>query len=193
MDGGGLIYEQSPNESALRQGEILSNIVQARLALASIASNVLSVDSVKHPFAIIVTQDCDLDWDYKARKESGSEDKLIPNILFCEVIEARRLRGRQDINSTIWNSIKRNNHERYHFLQRIAPEQDAFGEGLPELGMDFKRYFTVPTEEVYERLKFKGKRRSRLVSPYMEHFCTRFHNFQSRIALPAEYLSEPSS
>ena len=41
-----------------------------------------------HPFAIIGSQTCDLDWDYHVRqREDGHditiEDELLPNILFC--------------------------------------------------------------------------------------------------------------
>jgi hypothetical protein len=40
--------------------------------------------------------------------------------------------------------------------------------------MDFKRYFSLPTEEVYYRIDSEAKRRCRLVSPYAEHLSTRF-------------------
>ena len=55
----------------------------------------------------------------------------------------------------------------------------AIGEGMPELGIDFKRYFTIPTDEVYFRIRAEAQRRSRLRSPYLEHLSNRFYSFQS--------------
>lgn len=106
------------------------------------------------------------------------------------MIEAAGLRGAPGINSAIWRRIEQNKDERYQFLKRITPEQDTLGEGLPELGIDFKRYFTIPTDEVYVRLSAGVQRRCRLVSPYLEHLSTRFWYFQARVALPAEHRSE---
>ena len=75
-------------------------------------------------------------------------------------------------------------------MQCVPKTLDQRGEGLPELGMEFKRYFSLPTAEVYHRIQIgQAKRRCFLLSPYLEHFCTRFHYFNNRIALPEEYES----
>ncbi len=137
-----------------------------------------------------MSQDCDLDWDFRGRQEGGSPTKQMPNILFCEMIEADILRQASGMNSRIWERIKINKDERYQFFQRVLPAEDAVGVGLPELGTDFKRYFTLPTDEVYQQLRSEGQRRCQLVSPYREHLSNRFYSFQARIALPTEHLSE---
>jgi hypothetical protein len=86
--------------------------------------------------------------------------------------------------------VKINKHERYHFLQLVEPSCDAQGTGLVELGIDFKRYFTLPTEEVYKRVEIgSAKRRCVLESPYLEHFSTRFAYYLSRVALPQDHAS----
>ena len=59
--------------------------------------------------------------------------KLLPDIIFCQLTEAEALRGRADVNAGIWSRIKINKDERYHFLQRIEPANDALEAGLPEL------------------------------------------------------------
>lgn len=129
--------------------------------------------------------------DFKPRNEGNLEsDKIIPSVLFCEVITAEQLRGRADMKSNIWQRIRQNKDERYQFLEKVLSKDDLLGEGLPELGIDFKRYFTIPTDEVYFRLKTDAKRRCRLVSPYLEHLSSRFYYFQNRIALPADHRSE---
>lgn len=194
-----LIYLPSNPEAALRQGEILTNVVQVKIDAESIgAEGGYQASDVIHPYAIVVSQDCDLDWDYKAREQATppnqavSQDKLLPNILFCEVTTAEALKGRKEIHSSIWSRIKINKDERYHFLQKVEPDHDALYEGLPELGIDFKRYFSIPTEEVYARLKNnETQRRCCLASPYLEHFSLRFSHFQCRVALPEDHKSEP--
>jgi hypothetical protein len=94
------------------------------------------------------------------------------------------------MSSNIWNRISQNNDERYHFFQAVDQDQDTQGEGLPELGVDFKRLFAIPTDEVYWRISTgEVKRRCLLKSPYLEHFCRRFANFLSRVALPDPHMS----
>ena len=96
-----------------------------------------------------------------------------------------------DIKSNIWQRIRINKDERYHFLQIIPPEEDAFLQGIPELGIDFKRYFTLRTDDVYVALTSNtAQRRSRLISPYLEHLSTRFAYYQFRVALPSDHESE---
>ena len=75
----------------LRQGEIFSDLVQAHLDLPSLASGSVLVQLKVHPFTVILSQDCDLEQDFKARQGQNTQDKLIPNILFCEVITAEQL------------------------------------------------------------------------------------------------------
>lgn len=199
------IYEIVPDDSPLRQGEILTNVTQIIIDLKSISDELKSVTPIIHPIAIVVSQDCDLDWDFKAKLTVNQENKNfnnkdLPNILICMAITAQELRDRdkdlpkdvtKEINSTSWNEIKKNKHERYYFLQQILKSEDKLRLGLPELGIDFKRYFTVPSPEIYERIKLgEIQRRSKLKTPYLEHFASRFYYFQSRIALPSEHSSE---
>jgi hypothetical protein len=197
LEGEPKIYAPSPQEGALRQGEIVTDLIQFKIDRDDIGTgDPPNAYEVRHPFSTIVSQDCDLDWDFKARQaeqETVAEHRLLPNVMFCETTTAEKLRNRQGINSNIWKSIRTNNNERYHFLQQIPFEEDLLEEGLPELALDFKRYFTVPVEEVYQRLEFGTVRRCRLISPYVEHLGNRFYSFQSRIALPSEHFSEPSS
>lgn len=148
-----------------------------------------------HPYAIVLSQDCDLIQDRVERDKADSgedvpPEKLIPNVLFCEVVSAQSLRGTTS-NPRLWDSIVKNDNKRYQFLQKVEPHEDAFKEGLPELGIDFKRYFSIPTGEVYRRLELgEAKRHCVLVSPYLEHFSTRFAFFLSRVGLDPDHTSE---
>jgi hypothetical protein len=191
------VYARSSLDGPLRQGEILTDLIQLVLDPENInfdESAVIPAIPIIHPFAITVSQDCDLDWDFRARQGDDEKQRLLPNVLFCVVATASELRDRTDINSSIWSSIKINKNERYHFLQKAEPSEDILNEGLPELGIDFKRYFTIPTNELYFQLKSaQARRRCRLISPYLEHLNTRFAYFLSRVALPEDHYSEPAS
>jgi hypothetical protein len=175
----------------LGQGEILSDLVQTQIEIESVgATDGIRVYQKQHPYAIILSQDCDLDLDFKTRAGQAKEDKLLPNVFFCEVVTAEELKGVGGMNSSIWGHVKRNKDERYQFLQRVELADDGADAGLPEMGVDFKRYFTIPTGEVYAQLKKHARRRCRLRSPYLEHFSTRFAHYLCRIALPLDHLSE---
>jgi hypothetical protein len=193
------IYSISEAEGPLRQGEILSNLEQYNLVVSSIDDPTPQVAPKKHPWVIVLSQDCDLDQDFKQRFQKASyPDKdfpLIPNILFCEVSEASKIRWSAGggITSKIWTSIKQNNNIRYEFLEKIPTDKDYMGNGIPELVIDFKSFFTLPTEEVYTFLeKKKVKRHSGLNSPYLEHLTSRFFFYQSRVGLEPGHISESS-
>lgn len=199
------VYSKS-EQGCLRQGEILSDLVQACVKIDTIGLETYKFYDVRHPYVIVVTQDCDLEQDYKGRFEDKSKiHRLLPNILFCEVETAHELRyadrnpsldevkqaRSKTINSTKWPPIKQNKDERFHFLQKVESHQDTLQEGLPELAVEFKRYFSLPTDEVYYRIeKTDVKRRCRLQSPYLEHFAVRFHYYHYRIALPEDHASD---
>lgn len=190
-----MIYSPSQTDTSLKQGEIVSNLPQIVLSPESFLSEEekdLKVLKRIHPLAIVLTQDCDLEWDFRERKQDEPKpEKLIPSILFCEIHTAEELSSSPDINSKIWARVKRNKDERYQFLNRITPVDDAHGIGIQELGIDFKRYFTVPTDELYSRFEQDTKRRCFLNSPYSQHLISRFFYFQSRIGLPEDHTSEP--
>jgi hypothetical protein len=175
----------------LCQGEILSGLVQTQLEVESVgATQDIHLDRKTHPFAVVLSQDCDLDLDFKARCGQTKADKLLPNVLFCEVLTAEELRQSGWMNATIWARVKINKDERYQFLQKVEPGDDADGQGVDEMGIDFKRYFTIPTAEVYVQLKKTTRRRCKLCSPYLEHLSQRFAQYLCRIALPLGHASE---
>lgn len=190
-----LPYRAAPSGSgaSLRQGEILSNVIRIQLNLEFLGKQERRVDDVKHDYAVVLTQDCDLEQDFKARQGINKPDKLLRNVFFCRIVAAQQLRGTEGINSDIWRRISQNKDERYHFLQKIDAALDALQQGLPELGIDFKHYFTIPTDEIYKRIEInEAKRRCVLISPYLEHLSSRFAYFLSRVALPEDHISEPA-
>lgn len=188
------IYRLSKQDSSLRQGEILTEVVQYIPIIDKLSESPqkLSFESIIHPYAIIVTQDCDLDWDYKARNEKGDKpEKLLNSIILCEISTAREVRNTDNMNSKDWKLVSSHRHERFYFFEKIPIEHDLEQEGLPELTADFKKVFGIDSANLYSQIKIGTlKRRSILESPYLEHFSRRYNSFQGRVALPSQYESE---
>lgn len=177
-----------------RQGEILSNVIQIHIRAEALrnAEPELDLEEKEHPYAIVLTQDCDLDWDFKAREartqvdsseENKRQAKLVPNVLLCELTTTDALRPRLP-GSDVLRRIRANQDERYHWFPAVGVQQDLAGKGLPELVADFKRVFSIPTDELYLRLSLGIRRRAILSSPYLQHLSTRFGYYSLRVALP---------
>jgi hypothetical protein len=201
-------YAAVATDERLRQGEVLSGLVRVRQLPDSIGSPDIRIDEIIHPFLIVMTQDCDLAQDAEAREMLAKATKdqsllndsefkkrydnvskwKIENILVCEAMATSNMRHSVPQGSDIWKRIIQNKDERYQCLEEIPPEQDLLGRGVPSLGCDFKRFLTIPADEVYKRLEINpGVRRSRLLTPYAEHLLNRFCTFQSRIPLPENH------
>lgn len=137
-----------------------------------------------------MTQNCELDQDFRASGADPADHRSLPSIVFCEAIESDTLRGRYGMNSDLWRRVRRNDHERYHVLRSVPAAADAAGAGMPELGLDFNRYCTLPTAEVYRRITLgSAVRRGYLLPPYRDDLSRRFFGFQmrvARVALPEE-------
>ncbi len=183
-----VIYAASPNHGALRQGEILSDLRRLRVSLESI-QNPSSTRFTPERFSwvIVATQDCDLDFDFKARQNQAQHHKLLPEILFLQMRPEAELRvsAGGEINAQLLPRVRKNGLPRYHYFEPVPEQQDALGAGILALIVDFKSYFTVPTDEVYKRLELNEcRRRCFLMLPFRDDFSTRCFNYQSRIALP---------
>ncbi|MBN3885859.1 MAG: hypothetical protein HWQ44_23770 [Nostoc sp. JL34] len=190
-----LIYRASDEKEAIRQGEILTGVIQfiPVPAESSLELEKTQFKSLLHPYAIIVSQDCDLDWDYKARQNKDKPYKLLNSVKFCEVYTAQETRFNAilPISSSEWNLVKSNRHQQYHFFEKVPPEDELNNEGLPELTVDFKKNFAIDAGFLYHQINNKiARRRTILECPYLEHFSHRYHDYHGRVALPAQYESE---
>lgn len=186
-----LTYEKSQS-GALMQGEILSPVWEHRSSFPAIQlpSGVdIDFEHIEYPRLIVMTANCDLLWDYDARKESGGENlKTMPHILLCRLYEEAEIRDRPQINSRIRGLIKSNQHERYHHLDVANIGNPAEGK-LPDLYLDFKRSLSLPTRNVYLGLENPDTssriNRVAVVPPiYIHDLIHRFYGFLSRIGTP---------
>ena len=188
------IYARS-SDGPVRQGEVISSLREVHLSVETEFNetnpNVIFRD---HPFAIVLSQDCDLEQDFNTRSDGGTTSELsalnnlLSGVILCEAVKASDLReAGPDMDSKTWKRVKFNKDERYHFLAGVPAAADLQGEGLPELALDFKKYFTIPANVLYWQARAWAKRRCFLVSPYAEHLSARFFSYQSRIGLPLDH------
>jgi hypothetical protein len=184
---------EQENKIQFRQTEIITGIVYPTYKYSFDNENNLIINiepNNKYDHAIIISQDCDLEQASSTKKGS------LPYILFCEVKTAQNLKGlnpkESDFkNSSIWKNIRDNNDNRYHFLEEIPQEYDLLNEGIEELGIDFKRYFTISYDEVCNQISNKiAHRRTKLCSPYLEHLSHRFSKYLSRVGLLEDHKSK---
>jgi hypothetical protein len=195
------IYTASSQNERLWQGEILSELPQVKLALKSLSATglsqnsnetapVIQVEYDEHPLVVVLSQDCDVEQDFKRRNSAGRP--FLWNIFLADVFEAEslhaRLQAEEKTNSSEWRKIKENHTPRFQFLGSVSNDQDALGAGLPALAVDFRLCFSIRTDELYERLRLAlTKKRCRLQTPYAEHLAHRFHSYQSRVPLAKEH------
>jgi hypothetical protein len=187
-------YTPTEAGTPLRQSEILTGLIQRRQTLESIRSGSdPAIAPILHRYAIIMSQDCDLEQDFNIRSRPGASgdndpaaSAVLPNVLLCEMVPLEQLLKTAPPGKDMKKMIMQNKNERYHVLEAIPATEDQSGEPLPSLGIDFKRYFTIPTDEVYAQINAGARRRCALTSPYLEHTCNRFSHFLGRVALPPE-------
>ena len=162
-------------------------------------------DEIFLRYAIVMSQECDLDHDDRARKEikllpritdRAAEvelvkahrkcfNKFLPTVLLCPAYLAEDFFAGTHI--TEWdmqefdrggkNKITKNDeYARFHYLPSDASA------GTPALVIDFKHFFTIPREIVYKkRIQIYVTSLSEL---FREDISQRFSNFLSRIGLP---------
>lgn len=189
------IYQLPQSGNCLSQGEILSDLTAVRADPAKVGEEETSVSALRfiYPYAIVLSQACDLEQDFNARKQQNNEKHLLSSVLFCRVALATELKGAVG-GSDIWKRVRQNKDERYHCLEKIPSESDGRGQGIEDMGIDFKTYFTIATEEVYRLIELgRTHRRSVLTTPYQLHISSRFAYFLSRVPLPRDHaIGAPS-
>jgi hypothetical protein len=183
----GLYYVQhhSPH---LRQGEIINNLLEFKLQIPGekSAEEILGnakLDPIFHPYVIVISQDCDLEFDYKARCGQASKHKVLIHTLFCGLFTRDEIVDETKRKSEAFGRIKDGQDERYHYLA-CAPVNET-DDSLPELIADFKNTFSLPTEFVYWLVATAQiARKGELPSPYLEDFMHRAYSFLGRVATP---------
>jgi hypothetical protein len=187
------VWSPSP-DAAIRQCEILSGVIQTGVSPDAIGvPGPVQLLTVRHAWVLVLSQDCDLDWDHALRQQDADvpgHNKELPNILLCHAYTIDEIHDRPQVKSDILRRIRQNQDERFHTLDEVPAELDREGIGIPELILDFKRYFTIPTAELYGRMSLNAdhaeaaRRHAFLISPFRDEVARRASAFHARIALP---------
>lgn len=185
----GFRYDLPPSSFPIRQGEIIQNLQEVTpdasgSGAITDATQEMPVYLVEHPFAMVVSQDCDLTQDYRTRVQSEpNSETLLTHVQFCELFPASEIRAR-NIGSKEWRQVRDNKWERYHHLNQasIGSSEEST---LPDLCADFKRTFSLDVAYAYWLVSSgSAVRKATLPEPYLRDFVHRLHGFLSRVPLP---------
>jgi len=169
------------------QGDILRNVdVIDNYILEQ--SGELVYDELNLPYIVVMTQDCDLESDFRNRSQTTPEkhDKFLRTVLVCPAYIAANFKEGKHLedlglmmekwNSKSFNQIKDQNKDRFHFLNQDQELQ------VPELIIDFKHYYAIPRETLFRMYNLHYL--ATINQLFREFLSQRFANYLSRIGLP---------
>lgn len=154
----------------------------------------IEVSKIVFPLAIVLTQACDLQQDFNARKkieetQAGNQDKFLISVIVAPVYNFEEFRQGEHLSQlglmmepkgkrtkSLCDNIIKNENKRYHYLN-FAENVD-----IVESIIDFKHYFSVTIS--YLNSIYDQKYVCSVDSLYRELISQRFSNFLSRIGLP---------
>ncbi len=179
------------------QGDILRDILAVLWAFKKEEEGATPKIEVRKrvlEYGIVLTQECDLEQDINNRRDcKDHSDKFIDSILLIPAYPADKLKQgthiegskKQNFGTKLWTQVKENHDYRYHYLTEYLDFQ------LPSLVADFKHYFTIPRDVLYETYKSKGHYIASLEVLFRENLSVRFTQYLARIGLP-EIIVSPS-
>ena len=173
----------------LCQGDILRDLeVVERARVINTEPKQLDVKKRLLPYAVVLSQECDLHQDLQNRKNlaTSTQDKYLHSVLLGPAYPAQDVRQGvhlaqldvkcEPLNSARWGTVKQNNNDRYHFLPAFDPLQ------VPDIVLDFKHFLTAPRGIL---LEFKPSSYvASLGQLFRDSLSQRFAHFLARIALP---------
>lgn len=187
-------YESSSASPALRQAELLQNLIEYR-AVGVDDQGGLEYLIINHAAVVIVSQDCDLEQDCALRfpvdaealraEEIELHTNSLAQVLLCDAYHEAEIRSKlTNFGSSDWKRVKQNQNERYHSLAAAQVGTDA-EDVVDAVYIDFRKHFTVPTGFLYDRIVAGDVVRRAVVPPVHSHdLMHRFYGYQSRVALP---------
>ncbi len=194
-----MAYED-PEGVLLRQSDLLENISTFVVHGISDNDGNTQIDGLlfKRTYSLVLTQDCDLEQDFAARFGSEvAEDKKLFGMILCGVYPEDLIKAgahkpkAQKFSSKEWKVVARNGVPRYQYLGYVPHAEQ-------KLVADFKDYFVVPGDFLYQALQNEENEAHRLASiqtPYREYIMQRFAGYLMRIGLPTQFhhLSEATT
>lgn len=184
-----MIQTNDEKAERIKQGDILTDVEY--IEYADVNDGVIKISKIRFPLVIVLTQDCDLTWDFDSRKRiTGTQDKYLFSAIVAPLYNYEHFilgdhlselgQKMQTISAKLTKTdnknLRNNENPRYHFLE--------FDDNIPIVNsvIDFKHYFTVNITKLQEH---KDKHYICTVSElFRERISQRFANYLSRIGLP---------
>ncbi len=178
----------SGKKSRISQGDIYRNI--ELIEYVAEKEGKVEIPIITFPLVMVLTQECDLEQDYKfryGRLKKGTQDKYLISVLVSPLYNLEHVLDGEHLSElnlkmepiprkgTAGNYLFQNERPRYHYID--FPQDIT----IPPSVIDFKHYFTVNVE--YLR-KHKDNFVCRVSPVYREDISQRFASFLSRIGLP---------
>lgn len=173
------------NPDKIEQCDIFRNIVFVESAV--IEGDELLLSEIHFPFAICLSQSCDLESDLRDRGKGEQETKgnMVLQIIMAPLFPIDQFREGSHWGDLIHcagvdkknlaNVVKKNRDPRYHYIR--FPDEDCIGPFVA----DFKHFFTMSRDALYN----SSEKRVCSIKPlYRDDVARRFANYLSRIGLP---------
>lgn len=130
-------YESAVPGSQFRQGEVLRGLLELQfdadeVSEESLHSKTPPATRHEHPWTILLSPDCDLEWDFRARNgEANPATKKMSHILLCDLEDLGALHGDGRIQhaSGPTKLVRQNRDARFHHLESADTE---YGQQLPD-------------------------------------------------------------
>lgn len=174
------------NQERVSQGDIFHDIEILEDMEAD--KSIITVKKISFPYVVCLNQECDLENDFNNRNEISDNSLLhiaiAPAFIFeqflsgshwGDIFSNNRPQKRSD---TTIRKIIDNEIPRYHYLK--FPDKE-----MPELLIDFKHFFTVNRDFIYNKI---DKRLCSIDDLFREKINQRFSYYISRIGLPEHII-----
>lgn len=178
----------------LQHGEIVRDVLEYVPAGTLNADGGPEFTEVTHPLVVVLTPACDLLSDFRERDEVGKSPNpeegkvnggVLPNVLCCDLLRFEEIRWPYPFNRGTWGRVVENRDERYLLVPAKHIRHYGHEYDHPDLYLDFKRVFSVPTDFLYAQL-IRGMAGScgEIPEPWVNHLVQRCYRFLSRVCLP---------
>lgn len=181
---------QISKETRICQGDILRDVPW--LEYVAEKQGIIEVSRIVFPLAIVLTQDCDLEQDYRFRSDDSklTQDKWLMSVLLAPLYNIEHVYQGEHLSDleirmeripksgSTGNFLRNNERPRYHYLE--------FDDDVPIVPsvIDFKHYFSATVSFLVE-LKPSSYVRS-VAQLFREDIAQRFASYLSRVGLPEQ-------
>ena len=184
-----MIRVKKTRKNRICQGDIFKDIDFIEYLLEH--EGTIEISKIIFPYVIVLTQDCDLEQDFKFRfgkPKPNSQDKYLLSILVAPLYNIEHVYNGEHLseigikmqeisaNKSPGKFLRNNERPRYHYLE-FPPEIPI----VPSV-IDFKHYFSVNIE--YLRKIKKNNFVCQVSELFREEISHRFASFLARIGLP---------